>query len=140
ELERLLELVGLAREGRSGALVVSGPAGVGKTALLDRLIELLSDDVRVERIVASESEMELTYAGLQLLCGHLMAAVGAVPLPQREALQTALGLRSAGAPDPLLVGLATRALLGEVAGEGPLLFVIDDAQWLDRASAHALTC
>lgn len=140
ELARLQELVGLAHQGRSGALVVSGPAGVGKTALLEKLVELVSGEVRVERIVASESEMELTYAGLQLLCGHLMAAAGALPQPQREALQTALGLRSAGAPDPLLVGLAARTLLGEIAGAGPLLCVIDDAQWLDRASAHALTC
>lgn len=140
ELARLLELIGLAREGRSGALVLNGPAGVGKTALLDRLVELVSPDVRVERIVASESEMELTYAGLQLLCGHLMSGIDSLPPPQREAMQTALGLRSAGAPDPLLVGLAARSLLAQVAGAGPLLCIIDDAQWLDRASAHALTC
>ncbi|MBD8077639.1 ATP-binding protein [Cellulosimicrobium arenosum] len=138
ELTRLLTLVDRAREGGSGALVVSGGAGVGKTALLDRVVDLAGSGVRVERMVASESEMELPYAGLQLLCGHLMSEVDHLPGPQREALETAFGLRGASALNPLVVGLGVRGLLTRAAADRALLCVVDDAQWLDDVSARAV--
>jgi DNA-binding CsgD family transcriptional regulator len=138
ELARLLTLVNRARDGRSGALVLSGEAGVGKTALLDRVVELAGPNVRVVRTVASESEMELTYAGLQLMCGPLMTASVPLPEPQRGALETAFGLRDEGAPNPLLVGLGVLNLLTHVAGDEALLCIIDDAQWLDRVSGRAV--
>ncbi|GAA2118150.1 LuxR family transcriptional regulator [Actinomadura napierensis] len=135
ELDATLER---ARAGRSGALVVSGEAGVGKTALLDRMVARAPAGVRIERVVASESEMELAYAGLHQLCGHLLDSAERLPVPQREALEVVFGLRRAAAPSPFLVGLALLGLLTEVAGDGALLCVVDDAQWLDEASARAV--
>ncbi|MCW2983200.1 MAG: response regulator receiver protein, partial [Conexibacter sp.] len=138
EVDELDALVSRARVGRSGALVVSGEAGIGKTALLDRMVAGAGTHARVERMVASESEMELAYAGLQQLCAHMMGAAQRLPGPQREALETAFGLREASAPSPFLVGLAVLGLLTEVAGDRALLCVIDDAQWLDEVSARAV--
>lgn len=137
-LARLSALVTQARGGRSGALVVAGEAGVGKTALLDRVAEAAAPHLRVERMVASESEMELTYAGLQLMCGHMMAASTHLPDPQRAALEAAFGLREAGAPNPFVVGLAVLGLLTQAAGDQPLLCIVDDAQWLDDVSARSI--
>ncbi|MFG1688254.1 AAA family ATPase [Nonomuraea sp. NPDC049269] len=138
ELMELGALMDRARAGHSGALIVSGEAGVGKTALLDRMAARAATDVRVERIVASESEMELAYAGLQQLCGHMMGSSGRLPAPQREAIEAAFGLRQASAPSPFLVGLALLGLLTEAAGDRTLLCIVDDAQWLDEASARAV--
>ncbi len=134
-LARLSDPVTRARAGHSGALVLTGGAGVGKTALLDRVAENAAPAVRVERMVASESEMELPYAGLQLLCGHLMAASRRLPGPQRDALEAAFGLRDGHPPNPFVVGLAVLGLLADVAGGRPLLCLVDDAQWLDEVSA-----
>ncbi|CAM5599903.1 AAA family ATPase [Streptomyces canarius] len=139
ELAELEALVSRARVGHSGALIVSGEAGVGKTALLDHITARAAAHVRTERIVASQSEMELAYAGLQQLCGHMMDSAARLPAPQREAIEVAFGLRSAAAvPSPFLVGLALLGLLTEAAEDQALLCVVDDAQWLDQASARAL--
>lgn len=138
ELGELEALLGQIRTGESAALVVSGEAGVGKTELLERLVEAAAGKVRIEKIVASESEMELAYAGLEQLCGQMMRSAGHLAEPQLNALEAAFGLRQASGPDPFLVGLAVLALLTEVAGEQALIVVIDDAQWLDQASASAI--
>jgi len=139
ELARLQELVARARDGHSGAVVLSGEAGIGKTALVDALIADAGTDVRVERMVASESEVELTFAGLQLLCGHLLTTSSVdLPEPRREALECAFGIRAAGPPNPLHLGLGVRDLLTRAAGEGALLCIVDDAQWLDETSARAI--
>ncbi|HET8929368.1 MAG TPA: AAA family ATPase [Acidimicrobiales bacterium] len=139
ELARLDALVRTVRRGRSEVLVVSGEAGMGKSRLLDEAVEAIGGGLEVRRMVAAESEMELAYAGLQFLCGPLMAAADGLPAPQREALESAFGLRTDAAPNPLRVGLATLNLLTEVAGDAGLVCVIDDAQWLDTASAEALS-
>lgn len=139
ELEELDRLVGGARAGRSGALVVCGEAGIGKTALIDRVAARVATHVRVERIVAAESEMELAYAGLQQLCGQMLGSIGSLPDPQREALEAAFGLRDAPPPNAFLVGLAVLGLLTDVAEDRALLCVVDDAQWLDEASARAVS-
>jgi len=89
-------------------------------------------------MVAAESEMELAYAGLQLLCAQMMDGAANLPAPQREALDAAFGLRAASAPDPFLVGLAVLGLFTEVAEERAMLCIVDDAQWLDEASAAAI--
>ena len=133
-LERLLAG---ARSGRSGVLMVRGEAGVGKTALLDYLLTQAAG-CRVTRAAGIESEMELPYAGLHQLCAGLLPRVDTLPTPQAAALATAFGLREGDPPDRFLVGLATLSLLSDAAEERPLLCVVDDAQWLDRASAQAL--
>jgi DNA-binding CsgD family transcriptional regulator len=133
-LDRLLEAVGA---GQSRTVVVRGEAGVGKTALLEYVVERASG-YRVARAAGVQSEMELAFAGLHQLCAPMLDRLERLPSPQRDALGTALGLRAGKAPDRFYVGLAVLGLLGEVAEEQPLICVVDDAQWLDRASAQAL--
>ncbi len=133
-LDGLLEGV---RGGRSGVLVVRGEAGVGKTALLD-YAAAPAPDLRVVRAVGVESEMELAFAALHQLCAPALDHLGRLPGPQRTALGTAFGLEDGPAPDRFVVGLAVLSLLSEMAEERPLVCVVDDAQWLDGASAQAL--
>ena len=133
-LDRLLDEV---RAGQSRVLVVRGEAGVGKTALLDYLQDRASR-CRVVRAAGVESEMEIAFAGLHQLCAQTLGSLERLPGPQREALSTAFGLSVGVAPDRFLVGLAVLGLLSEVAEERPLICLVDDAQWLDRASAQAL--
>ena len=125
------------RAGRSGALVVRGEPGVGKTALLEYVLERASG-CRVARASGVQSEMELVFAGLHQLCAPMLDRLERLPGPQRDALGTAFGLARGVAPDRFLVGLAVLSLLSEVAEERPLVCLVDDAQWLDRASAQAL--
>jgi DNA-binding CsgD family transcriptional regulator len=125
------------RSGRGRVLVVRGEAGVGKSALLEYAAGAAAD-MRVARAVGVESEMELAFASLHQLCAPLLDRLEGLPGPQRDALGVAFGLRAGGAPDRFLVGLAVLTLLADVAEERPLLCVIDDAQWLDRASAQVL--
>jgi predicted ATPase len=142
-LDRLAERAALgrlldeARAGRSGVLVVRGEPGIGKTALLENTIAAATG-LRIARAAGVESEMELPYAALQQLCSPMLGSLERLPGPQRDALGVAFGLRAGGAPDRFLVGLATVSLLSAVAGERPVLCVVDDAQWVDRASAQAL--
>ena len=124
-------------DGQSRVLVVSGEPGVGKTALLQSAIGSASG-FRVMRAVGVESEMELAFAALQQLCAPLIDRLDRLPTPQREALGVAFGLRAGDAPDRFLVGLAVLSLLAEAAEEQPVVCVVDDAQWLDRASVQAL--
>ncbi|HXW81912.1 MAG TPA: AAA family ATPase, partial [Acidimicrobiales bacterium] len=133
-LDRLVEAV---RRGESRALVVHGEPGVGKTALLDYLARQASG-CRVARIAGIQSEMELAFAGLHQLCGPMLDHLERLPAPQRDALQTILGLATGSPPDRLLVGLAVLSLLSEVAEGQPLICLVDDQQWLDHASAQAL--
>ncbi len=133
-LDQLLEVV---RGGRSGALVVRGEPGVGKSALLRHAIGSVSD-LRVVQAVGVESEMELAFAGVHQLCLPILDHLERLPGPQREALSTAFGLSSGAVPDRFLIGLAVLSLLSDVAEERPLLCVVDDFQWLDQASAQTL--
>ena len=125
------------REGRSRVLVLSGEAGVGKTAMLDYL-GLRATGCQVTRWVGVESEMELAFAALRQLCEPFLDRLDGLAEPQREALATALGLKSGTPADRYLVGLAVLNLLAERAENDPVLWVIDDAQWLDRISAQVL--
>jgi AAA ATPase domain len=133
-LDRLLAEV---RAGQSRVLVLRGEAGAGKTALLDYLQEQASG-FRVARAVGVESEMELAFAGLHQFCTPMLSNLAGLPGPQRDALATVFGLSTGEAPGGLLVGLAVLGLLSEVADELPLVCLVDDAQWLDQASAQAL--
>src|SRR4051812_40514587 len=124
-----------SRAGRSGVLVLRGEAGIGKTALLEHAIASPSD-VTVLRAVGVESEMELPFAALHQLCAPVAGFVDRLPGPQRGALEITFGTSAGAAPDRFLVALATLSLYAEAAQEHPLLCVVDDAQWLDRASAQ----
>ena len=137
ERAALSQLLDAARAGRSGVLVMSGEPGVGKTALLDWAVGSASG-LRVARVAGVESEMELAFAALQQLCAPMLDKLAGLPDPQRAALGVAFGLSTGAAPDRFLVGLAALGLLSGVAGQQPLLCVVDDAHWLDRASAQAL--
>ena len=134
ELDRLVDTV---RAGESGVLVVHGDPGVGKTALLDHLA-VRASGCRVARMAGVQSEMELAFAGLQQLCAPMLDRLEAIPAPQRDAARIAFGLSAGSAPDRFLVGLAALSLLSQVAGERPLVCLVDDEHWLDQASAQAL--
>jgi len=139
ERDALDRFVVAVRAGESRALVVRGDPGVGKTVLVDYLVGQASVSAcRVARAVGVQSEMELAFAGLHQLCAPMLGHLDGIPAPQRDNLQTAFGLAAGPPPDRFFVGLATLSLLSEVAGERPLICVIDDEQWLDRASAQAL--
>ena len=133
-LDRLLDSV---RAGQSQVLVLRGEAGAGKTALLAYLLERASG-FRIAQAAGVESEMELAFAGLHQLCAPFLDRLDRLPGPQRDALSIAFSLRDGDTPDRFAVGLAVLSLLSEVAGERPLVCVVDDAHWLDRASAQAL--
>jgi DNA-binding CsgD family transcriptional regulator len=137
ERQFLDHLIADVRAGESGALVVRGEAGVGKTALLDFLAERATG-CRIVRAGSAESEMELPFAGVHQLCAPMLNLLGRLPAPQRDALSTAFGLSAGNPPDRFLVGLAVLGLFAEVARSRPLVCVLDDAQWLDRASAQLL--
>ena len=117
--------------------MVRGEPGVGKSALLDYVAEKASG-CRVARTAGVQSEMELAFSGLNQLCIPMLDRLDRLPEPQRDALRTAFGFAGGAAPDRFLVGLAVLSLLSDVAGEEPLICLVDDAQWLDCASAQIL--
>jgi DNA-binding CsgD family transcriptional regulator len=137
ECEALDRLVDRVRAGQSSVLVLHGEPGAGKTALLDYL-RARAAGCRIAQVGGVESEMELAFAGLHQLCAPMLERLDRLPGPQREALGAAFGLCEGAAPDRFLVGLAVLTLLSEAATEQPLVCLVDDAQWLDRASAQAL--
>ena len=137
ECARLDGLLESVRGGRSAALVVRGEAGAGKTALLRYAIDS-AVGLRVIRAVGVESEMELAFAALHQLCVPVLDRLEHLPGPQRDALEIAFALTEGPTPDRFLIGLAVLSLLSEAAEERPLLCVVDDAQWLDRASMQTL--
>jgi len=135
-LDRVVHAV---RAGESRALLVRGDPGVGKTVLLDYLAgQAAGAGCRVARAAGVQWEMELAFAGLHQLCRPMLGRAGRLPVPQHDTLRTAFGIAAGPPPDRFLVGLAVLSLLSEVAGERPLICLIDDEQWLDRASAQAL--
>ncbi|MER6876471.1 ATP-binding protein, partial [Amycolatopsis sp. NPDC000673] len=137
EIERLLALVQATERGEGGVLVLRGEPGIGKSALLDHLEHGAE---RFQRIRASGSEFEgeMPFAALHQLCVPVLAHLDTLSIPYRDSLLVAFGLAD-GAPDPFRVGLAALELLATAAAERPMLCVIDDAHWLDAASARALT-
>src|SRR4051794_27211517 len=130
-------LVRSVAAGESQALVIRGNPGVGKSRLLAYVAER-AQGYRIVHAAGVESEMELPFAGLQQLCAPLLGRLERLPAPQRDALATAFGLRAGEAPDRFLVSLAVLGLLAEAAEHAPVICLIDDAQWLDRASAQVL--
>jgi DNA-binding CsgD family transcriptional regulator len=137
ELEILGRLIANVRGGQSAVLVVRGEPGIGKTELLRHLIAEASG-FRVARVAGVESEMELPFAGLHQLCAPMLGRLGSLAEPQRSGLNVAFGLASGDSPDRFLVALAALSLIAEASEEQPMLCVVDDAQWLDQASAQVL--
>lgn len=133
-LERFTRRV---RDGLSGALVLEGEIGAGKTRLLD-LAATMAADLRVVRVSGVEPEAALGFAALHRLAGPFLDRLEQVPGPQRDALRVAFGLISGGPVDRFLSGLATLGVLAGVAAERPVVCLVDDAQWLDRESAEVL--
>ncbi len=129
------DLLAGARAGRSGALVLRGEAGIGKSALLDYAA---AQGIPAIRSAGIESEAELPFAALHLLVRPAMELVRQLPPRQRDAMDAAFGLGDGAPADPMLIGLAVLTLLAEEAAEGPLLVLIDDAHWLDPATAQTL--
>ncbi|WP_029112764.1 AAA family ATPase [Mycobacterium sp. URHB0044] len=130
-------LLGEVRTGQSAVLVLRGEAGIGKTALLRHLTDAASG-FTVTRCAGVESEMELPFAGLNELCSPILDGLGSLPEPQQRALSGALGLEAGGSPDKFLVALGALGLIGAASERGPLLCVVEDAHWLDNASAQVL--
>jgi AAA ATPase domain len=133
----LAGLVAAVRAGESRVLVVRGEAGVGKTALLD----YLAGQARGCRVGARGGHAVRDGAGVRRVApavAPMLDRLEQLPVPQRDALRTVFGLSAGPAPDRFLVAMAVLSLLSEVAGERPLVCVVDDQQWLDRASAQAL--
>ncbi|WP_350276430.1 AAA family ATPase [Kribbella sp. HUAS MG21] len=137
ECEKLDRLVASARLGGHGALVLGGAPGIGKSALLD-YAAAAAVDCRTLRVTGVESQMELAFAGLHELCEPLLPLLDRLPGPQADALTTAFGLREGMPPDQFLIGLAISTLLSVSVADGPLVCLVDDAQWLDLASARTL--
>jgi predicted ATPase len=137
ECDVLDRLIGAVRAGDSRALVLRGEPGVGKTALLEYIVGQAAG-CRVVRAAGVQSEMELAFAGLHQLLAPMLDRLERLPSPQRDALQTVFGVGPGSAPDRFFVALAVLSLLSDVAEERPLICLVDDEQWLDRASAQVL--
>jgi quinol monooxygenase YgiN len=137
ETDLLDELVDGVRAGESRALVLRGEPGVGKTALLEHVAERASG-CRVVRAAGAPSETELDFAGLHQLLAPMLDRLERIPAPQRDALLRAFGIRPGSAPDRFFVALAVLSLLSHAAEDLPLICLVDDEQWLDRASARTL--
>jgi DNA-binding CsgD family transcriptional regulator len=137
EREALDRLLSDALAGQSRVTVLRGEAGVGKSALLSYLSEQVAG-WHVMTAVGVESEMELAYSGLHQLCRPILDHLDRLPVPQRQALATVFGQSAGSPPDRFLVGLAALTLFADAAEQQPLLCIVDDAQWLDHASAQIL--
>jgi DNA-binding CsgD family transcriptional regulator len=137
EQRRLAGLLQGGREGEAGVLVLRGEAGIGKSALLRDLAKS-ADDFCVCGAGGVESEMELAYAGLQQLCGPLAAHNAELAAPRRNALDQVFGLAEGAPPDRFLVGIAALDLVATGSSTQPVLWLIDDAQWIDQASMQAI--
>ena len=137
ECEQVKRLLDAVRRGTGQALVVRGEAGIGKSALVERALSGESG-VTVIRAQGIEPERELAYAAIQQICAPLATNVAKLAPPQASGLRVALGVEAGSPPDKFIVGLAVLGLLAEASSDRPVMLVVDDAQWLDRASAQVL--
>jgi DNA-binding CsgD family transcriptional regulator len=137
EKATLVRLIEGARDGVSGALVLEGAPGVGKTALLE-FAATTGAGMQITRAVGVQPEMELPFAGLHQLLLPFLDGLDNLPVPQRDALRSAFGLSTTPGRDRFLVGLAALTLISDAAAQKPVLCLVDDVQWLDPASIDAL--
>ena len=137
EQRRITALLDRAREGRAGVLVLRGEAGIGKSALLSDIAKN-ADDFCIGRAGGVESEMELAYAGLQQLCGPLAGDDVELTTLHQNVLDQVFGLSVGAPPERFLVGIAALDLVATAAKKQPIVWLIDDAQWIDQASMQAI--
>jgi DNA-binding CsgD family transcriptional regulator len=137
ERETVQTLLAHARTGEGGALVIRGEAGIGKTALVD-LARRTAEGMTVIGVTGVEAEADLAFGGLFGLLRPIIGSLGALPTRQAAALEGALGLAPATDSDRFLVSAALLEVLAAASERGPLLCLVDDAQWLDKPSADAL--
>ncbi|MGP4052774.1 AAA family ATPase [Streptomyces sp. 2A115] len=133
-LDRILDAAG---QGAGAALMVWGEPGIGKTALLDYVAEAAGGDFTVVRCRGTRLESGVAFAGLHELLWPVKDRISTLPKPQANALNGALGI-SGDAADPFLISVAVLTLIGDLAGERPVLIAVDDAHWLDEPSARCL--
>ena len=138
ECARIEAALEAARTHRSGSLILRGEAGIGKTSLLEYAVEC-AGGFRVLRATGVESEAEIPFAGLQLLLGPILSGMADLPRPQARALGTALAIEDGPGPERLAVSVAAFGVIAAAAEHDPVLCVVDDAHWLDHASADTLT-
>jgi DNA-binding CsgD family transcriptional regulator len=137
ERARIAALLEAVRASRSGALVVKGKPGIGKTALLEDAREQATD-MHVLTARGVETESNLPFAGLHQLTRSVLHLIGRLPSPQADGLRGALGLADTGRGDRFLISAACLTLLSELAEDGPVLCLVDDAHWLDTPSSDSL--
>src|SRR5690348_12466374 len=125
---------------QGGAVLITGPPGIGKTSLLDAAaVDARGRGYKLLRATGLECEAQFAYAGLHQVLQSVLALADRLPAPQRTALMTALGISAGTAPDTFLVGLATLNLLQEAAAEKAVVLIVDDVQWLDGPTSAVLT-
>ena len=139
ECRVLDDLVARVQRGHGQALVLSGDAGIGKTALLDHAARRAGSGMRVLRVTGIQTEMELAFAGLHQLLGAAVERADRLQPPRSSALRVAFRLEDGPAPDRLTIALGVLELLSDLAADRPLLCLVDDVQWLDTASVQALS-
>src|SRR5688572_2314752 len=126
-----------ARGSQSAAMVLRGDPGIGKTALLEGA-RALATDMQVLTVRGVESESQLPFAGLHQLLSPALSLIDGIPEPQAQALRGALGLAAPAGDSRFLVSVACLSVLAELAEDGPVLCLVDDAQWVDTPSTDAL--
>ncbi|MEV0221195.1 AAA family ATPase [Streptomyces sp. NPDC050704] len=137
EQAALDEILDTARQGDAEVLTLWGEPGIGKTALLEYVAESAAADFTVLRCRGTRLESGLAFAALHELLWPVTDRISTLSEPQANALNGALGISGDGA-DPFLISVAVLTLVGELAGERPVLIIADDAQWLDEPSAQCL--
>jgi DNA-binding CsgD family transcriptional regulator len=137
ELNQIEQALAAAREGRSAALLISGEAGIGKTALLEHAVAS-ADGFQLLRARGYESERDLPYAGLHALLGPILDLRERIPEVQARALGTALAVEAPAPHDPFAVPAGVLSLLAAAAEDQPVLAIVDDAHWLDDETLRAV--
>ncbi|WP_315098394.1 ATP-binding protein, partial [uncultured Cellulomonas sp.] len=140
ERQVIRKLVASARVGESGTLVLTGEAGIGKSALLEDAADAVTEaGMRVLRAAGVDAEREVPFGGLLQLLRPVLDHLDAIPAPQAEALGSALALVPGSGSERFAVGAAVLSLLSRVAEDRPLAVIVDDAHLLDPPSAQALS-
>ena len=141
-VEELLALVRRAVDGHGVARTLVGPAGIGKTSVLDEVIRRAGADsptIRIVRIRGLEAEVEMAWSGLGGLLDGFLDRIGALPPARAAAIRGALAMADEGGPvEPFAVAVATRDLLAEAGQDAPILLVVDDVPWVDQPSRLVL--